>query len=190
MFWKAKVATESAPAMPARPFALLQAIENRARAVARGRNIGREAEKEWTGMAFRVASEIYIADRNNIREIMTPVPLAPLPGAKSWLIGVANVRGQLIPVTDLAAFAGLEPIQMSRTTRLIRINHDRNPVGLLVDEVRGFRRIHETEREATPRESALRAWIRGCYQVDRILCQHVDLHALVESTLFLDAAAG
>jgi len=184
------VATESVPSMPVRPFVLLQAIENRARAIVRGRTIGSETEKEWTGMAFRVASELYIADRNSIREIMTPVPLAQLPGAKPWLIGVANVRGQLIPVTDLAAFAGLEPIQAGRSTRLIRINHDRNPVGLLIDEVRGFRRIHEAERESAPRESALRAWVRGSYQVDRAVCQHVDLHALVESTLFLDAAAG
>lgn len=184
------MAAESAPASPMRPFALLQALEARARRVARGRDIGLEAAKEWTGMTFRVASEIYIADRNNIREILTPVPLAPLPGAKPWLLGVANVRGQLIPVTDLAAFAGLGPIHVGRTTRLIRVNHDRNPVGLLVDEVRGFRRIHDVEREATPRESALRAWVRGCYPVDRMLCQHVDLHALVESTLFLDAAVG
>ncbi len=182
--------TESAQATPTRPFALLQAIENRARAVAQGRSAGFETEKEWTGMTFRVGSELYIADRNSIREIMIPVPFAPLPGSKPWLVGVANVRGQLIPVTDLAGFAGLAPVNLDRETRLIRVNHERNPVGLLVNEVRGFRRIREADREATPHESALRAWVRGSYQVDRVLCLHVDLHALVESTLFLDAAAG
>lgn len=182
--------TDSASASSRHPFALLREIEARARAVARGRAHGGETEKEWTGVSFRVGPEIYIADRGNIREIMTPVAVAPLPGAKSWLLGVANVRGQLIPVTDLSAFAGLDPIHTGRSTRLIRVNHDRIPVGLLVDEVRGFRRVHEAEREAAPAESALRAWVRGCYLLDRVRCQHIDLHALVESTLFLDAAAG
>jgi twitching motility protein PilI len=173
------------------PFAQLKALETRARAVIAGAGGAASATlREWSGLAFRVGHQSYLTERENIREVLMPPALTPVPGAKLWLVGVANVGGQIIPVTDLSAFAGGPPIALMRLTRLVRVNHERNPVGLLVDEVRGFRPVRESVRVPTVRDDLLQAWVRGSYRLDDLLYQHLDLRALIESTAFLDAAAG
>lgn len=179
-------------AKPLTPFARPKALEVRARAAAA---LGTSATasttlREWSGLAFRVGHQFYLTERENIREVLVPPALTSVPGAKPWLVGVVNVGGQIVPVTDLSAFAGGHPIALMRLTRLVRLNHDRNPVGLLVDEVRGFRSVRESARVPVVREDLLQAWVRGSYRIDDQLYQHLDLRALIESTAFLDAAAG
>lgn len=56
-------------------------------------------------------------------EIFAPVPLLPVPHTQRWFLGVANLRGHLHGVVDLAAFLGLEPVEASRDgARLIGFN--------------------------------------------------------------------
>ncbi len=177
---------------PATPFSLLKALETRARTVASADADGTASTtiREWSGLAFRVGHQSYLTERENVREVLVPPALTPVPGAKPWLVGVVNVGGQIVPVTDLSSFAGGHPIALMRLTRLVRINHERNPVGLLVDEVRGFRTVRESARVPVIREDLLQAWVRGSYRLEEQLYQHLDLRALIESTAFLDAAAG
>ena len=88
----------------ARPFELLQELERRSRVAASGR--GREAaqQEEWVGVGFRVANTYLVAAREEVREVMPFPGVTKLPGAKPWLLGLANVRGQLFPITDLNLF--------------------------------------------------------------------------------------
>ena len=68
-----------------------------------------------------------------------------VPGAKSWIKGLANVRGQLLPIIDLRHFLGSGITPITRNTRVLVVNHREIPAGLVVDEVLGFRRFAEGE---------------------------------------------
>jgi methyl-accepting chemotaxis protein len=68
-----------------------------------------------------------------------------VPGAKSWVKGLANVRGHLLAVIDLRQFLGGSATVMTRNTRILVVNHRDIPAGLVVDEVLGFRRFAENE---------------------------------------------
>ncbi|MGH8373420.1 MAG: chemotaxis protein CheW [Gammaproteobacteria bacterium] len=174
------------------PFALLQELERRSRIAASGR--GREAvqQEEWVGVGYRIGSTFLVSAREEVREVLTFPGVARLPGAKPWLLGLANVRGQLLPITDLGLFFGSTPASVSRSTRVVVVNHRDVPAGLLVDEVRGFRRFVATEQtdglpDVLP---GMMPYLAGAYSYGggEELWGVLGLHGLVESAVFLQAA--
>jgi hypothetical protein len=63
-----------------------------------------QSAREWVGVALKMAGELFLVAREETREVLgVPAPLTRVPGAKPWLRGLANVRGQLLPVLDLRA---------------------------------------------------------------------------------------
>ena len=89
-----------------------------------------------------------------------------MPGAKSWIRGLANVRGQLLPVIDLRQFLGSGITPITRNTRVVVVNHREIPAGLLVDEVLGFRRFAEAEfsGDAPPTVARCERYLAGAFR--------------------------
>ncbi len=86
-----------------RPFELLVEIERRSRAAVAGSRVGAQG-REWVGVAFRMATETFLVARDETREVLGyPTAITRVPGARAWIKGLANVRGQLLPVLDLQA---------------------------------------------------------------------------------------
>ena len=77
-------------------------------------------------MALKMAGELYLVAREEAREVLgVPAPLTRVPGAKSWILGLANVRGQLLPIIDLRAYLGSGPTPASRSARVIVVESSR-----------------------------------------------------------------
>lgn len=77
-------------------------------------------------------------------EIFAPVPIKSVPYAKPWLAGVANLRGGLFTVVDLAVYLGLRDASSSRgvapQSRLVSLSSELNlNCALLVDRLAGLR---------------------------------------------------
>lgn len=174
----------------AQPFELLQELERRSRVVASGRGRESGSQEEWVGVGFRVGDIFLVAARTEVREVLPFSGITKLPGAKPWLLGLANVRGQLLPITDLNAFFGGAPTNIGRNTRVIMVNHPDVPAGLLVDEVRGFRRFVASEQvTAMPDISpGMMPFIGSAYDAGDQIWGVLGVQALVESQTFLDAA--
>ena len=138
------------------PFELLQELERRSRAAIAGKGAD-ELSAEWVGVGFRIGQEQFVASREQVREVlMLPESMTRVPGAKRWLLGIANLRGHLLPLIDLKMMLGSGRTTLRRNTRVISINHREIPAGLVVDEVLGFRRFMENEfRDKWP-ETAVR----------------------------------
>src|SRR5271170_2505645 len=150
-----------------RPFELLAELERRGRAVTASAATDAAQAGEWVGVALRMAGELYLVAREEAREVLgVPSPLTRVPGAKGWILGLANVRGQLLPIIDLRAFLGSGPTPASRNTRIIVVNHRDIPAGLLVDEVLGFRRFSEAEfnAEAPPTVIRCDSYLAGAFR--------------------------
>ena len=83
------------------PFELLREIERRSRVAVAGKGAGDSAD-EWVGIGFRIGQENFVAARDQVREVlMLPESMTRVPGAKRWLLGIANLRGHLLPLIDL-----------------------------------------------------------------------------------------
>src|SRR4029077_5103451 len=128
------------------PFELLAELERRGRAGSAQLNQEPTAGREWVGVALRMAGDLYLVAREGTREVLgVPASTTRVPGAKAWIKGLANVRGQLLPIIDLRHFFGSGITPVTRNTRVLVVNHREIPAGLVLDEVLGFRRFSETE---------------------------------------------
>ena len=173
------------------PFELLLELERRAKQAIADREGGSGAVDEWVGVAFRIGGEQFVAPRDQVREVL-PIPdsLTRVPGAKSWLKGIANVRGHLLPVADLKAFLGGGISMADRHSRVLVVNHRESPTGLMVDEVSGFRRFgpDDFKEEAPPTIVRCEGYLDGVYRTGGDSWPVFSLFGLVEDELFLQAA--
>lgn len=175
-----------------RPYELLLAMEERARAAATRRE-GKAAQGggEWVGVGFRLGTDQFVADRSDVKEVMSvPESMTRVPGAKSWLRGIANVRGQLITVIDLKAFLGGGISMVDRRSRILVVSSRDVPTGLLVDEVSGFRRFAASDlrQEAVAPTIRCEAYLDGCYRRGTETWPYFRLPKLLGDDHFLNAA--
>jgi twitching motility protein PilI len=175
-----------------RPFELLKELEKRSRTVAVGAAPDAAAGREWVGVAFRMGGETFLVAREETREVLGyPAVITRIPGAKSWVKGLANVRGQLLPMLDLRQFLGSGTTTPQRNTRVVVVNHREIPAGLIVDEVLGFRRFAESEfnAEAPPTVIRCDVYLAGAFRRGGEVWPVLSLKSLVESQSFLQAAS-
>ncbi len=172
------------------PFELLREIERRSIAVHSGAG-GSAMQAEWVGIGFRIGDEQFVSSREHVREVlMLPDSMTRVPGARRWLLGIANLRGHLLPLVDLKLLLGSGRTTLRRTTRVISVNHREIPAGLVVDDVQGFRRFMDQEFAETQPQTAVRCerFLAAEYRRGDDNWPVFDLFAFVESNLFLQAA--
>lgn len=178
-------------ALVEQPFALLQEMEHRSRAAHAGQGTG-SMPAEWVGVGFRIGEEQFVASREQVREVlMLPESVTRVPGAKRWLIGIANLRGHLLPLIDVKLLLGGGRTTLRRGTRVISVNHREVPAGLIVDEVHGFRRFMDQEFAEQAAKTIVRcdSFLGGTYRRGDDSWPVFNLFDLVESKMFLQAAA-
>ncbi len=184
-------ATTDLAALVKQPFELLAEIERRSRQAHAGQ-AGATATAEWVGVGFRIGEEQFVATRDQVREVlMLPDGMTRVPGSRRWMLGIANLRGHLLPLVDVKLLLGSGRTTLRRTTRVVSVNHREIPAGLVVDEVLGFRRFMEHEFTDSWPETVVRCdrFLTGAYQRGEDTWPVFNLFEFIESNLFLQAAA-
>ncbi|MCK8516632.1 chemotaxis protein CheW [Methylonatrum kenyense] len=97
--------------------------------------------EQWLGVAFRLAGRYCVCRTGEVEEVVPYPVVAPVPRARHWLRGVANVHGNLLPIMDLAGFLGDGMSTITRSSRVLVARADQLTTGLLVDEVLGMRQF-------------------------------------------------
>jgi len=183
--------TPQLAALVEQPFELLQELERRSRKAFAGKG-GEGMPDEWIGIGFRIGQEQFVASRDQVREVlMLPDAITRVPGAKRWMLGIANLRGHLLPLVDLKMLLGSGRTSLRRATRVISVHHREIPAGLVVDEVQGFRRFMDSEFNDKAQQTAVRCdrFLQGAYQRGHDVWPVFGLYDLLESSAFLQAAA-
>lgn len=121
------------------PFKLLLDIEKKCQQISNELPSAVDAEERWVGVGFRIGNDKLIASMDDVEEILDVPEFTRVPGVKSWVIGVANVRGSLLPMMDLKGYIIGEDMKQRKRGRVIVINYKGFNTGLVVDEVYGMR---------------------------------------------------
>jgi twitching motility protein PilI len=175
-----------------KPFELLREME-RLGSLALGDGISPGSDsQEWVGIGFKLANEKFLVERDEIREVMIlPEELTRVPGAKDWVAGLVNLRGHLLTVIDLRIFLGAGTSKGIRTARVLVIDSPEMPVGIIVDEVFGFRRFGESEFTDTIEETELRCerYMAGACIRGTDVWPVFSLKKLLDASEFQQAAA-
>ena len=115
-------------------------------------------------LGVQIAGRSWLVDMVDIGEVLTLPPLTTIPFAKPWFRGVANVRGNLYGVADMAAYehSGAASGDIENRMLLVAQRHAFN-VGLLVDRVLGLRdargwRKNETDGQVEYRDEQGTSW--------------------------------
>ena len=119
-------------------FELLLEVDQRCRALAADLVPAQAQVDTWSGIGFRIGEHRFVAPMGEIAEILHEPRFTLLPGVKSWVKGVANLRGQLLPIMDLCGFFGVELTPLRKQRRVLVLEYKEVFVGLQVDEVVGM----------------------------------------------------
>lgn len=125
---------------------------------------------QW--VTFRLAGETYGVNVMQVQEVLRYSEIAPVPGASSYVIGIINLRGNVVTVIDTRHRFGLEPGELTDNTRIVIIEAEKHVVGILVDSVAEVVYLRQSEIETAPNvgtdESA--KFIQGvCHKNDELL---------------------
>lgn len=145
---------------------------------------------EWTGIGFSLGGNELLSTMGEITEILDPPEFTKVPGVKSWVVGIANVRGSLLPLIDLKRFITGQSVKSIKKSRVLVINHGGNSTGLIVDEVLGVRyfAVNEQVFELPEIDASLKSYITRAFQRDEKYWPVFDFNVLTEDERFLHAS--
>jgi purine-binding chemotaxis protein CheW len=132
-------------------------------------------------VSFRVGGQDFCVDIMSVREIRGWTPATVLPHAPPYILGVINLRGAVVPIVDLAARMGLEPIRPDARHVIVICVVDNQTVGFLVDAVSDILSVKRTLIQPTPAVSSdvTRAFFEGVIAIDQRMLRLIDIEAVL-----------
>lgn len=173
------------------PYELLLGIDASCRGQADGLPAQQEVVQTWSGIGFRIGEQHFVAPMAEVAEVLHEPRYTLLPGVKSWVRGIANVRGRLLPVMDLCGFLGTELSSAKKLRRLLVVEHRDVFAGLTVDAVFGMQHFSvDSFSEVLPEiNSVLVPFVHGVFVRDQQAWLVFSPHALAQDNKFLDVVA-
>lgn len=149
-----------------------------------------DAHPEWQGMGFQVGGLRLVAAMGEISEVLKLPRVAALPGVKAWVLGIANVRGRLMPVIDLHEYLDMTPTLPMAQWRVLVVEDGDLVAGLLVEQSLGMQHFQRESYEEAPKESlgALAPYVRGAFRHGGRVYYDVQLQSIVRDERFFDVA--
>ncbi len=173
------------------PIALLRGMERRAQGEPADSPDAQTPGEVWRGIGFSVGGRRLVTSMADISEVMHCPKLARVPGAKLWLMGIANLRGALLPVVNLHGFLLGQLAALNRESRILVIEQDEILSGLAVEEVFGVKHFLGEQRQshAPASEDWLSPYVVGSFHVADETWEVFDVHALIAAPAFMQVAA-
>jgi len=149
-----------------------------------------QTDEEWLGIGFRLGQLYLVAPLGEVAEILTPPGLSQVPRTKSWVCGIANVRGNLMPIMDLQGYLYDRPAALNRRSRILVVNHNGVYSGLVVDAVMGLRHFRDEQRceELPGNDEHIHEYMLHGFKAGAEHWGVFSLYALAQTPQFLKAA--
>ena len=145
--------------------------------------------KRW--VTFRLGQELYGVNVMQVREVLRYTDIAPVPGAPDYVLGIINLRGNVVTVIDTRKRFGLEPATVNDNTRIMITESGDHVVGILVDSVAEVADLNTNDIDETPSvvtdDSA--KFISGVCNTNDELLILIDLTKLLSDEEWDDVAA-
>jgi purine-binding chemotaxis protein CheW len=132
-------------------------------------------------IAFRIGSQEFCIDVMSVREIRGWTRATPLPQAPTFVCGVINLRGTVLPIVDLAARLGFTPAEPSARHAIVVVQIAQQAVGLLVEGVSDIFTVTEDQVQATPDVASdmAKEFVRGVIAMDGRMISMIVLDSIL-----------
>lgn len=140
---------------------------------------GNDEVLQW--VTFRLEDETYGINVMQVQEVLRYTEIAPVPGAPDYVLGIINLRGNVVTVIDTRARFGLMSGEVSDNSRIVIIEAEKQVIGIMVDSVAEVVYLKSSEIDSAPNvgtdESA--KFIQGVSNRSGELLILVDLNKLM-----------
>lgn len=103
---------------------------------------------QW--VTFTLENEVYGINVMQVQEVLRYTEIAPVPGAPNYVLGIINLRGNVVTVIDTRSRFGLESNEVTDNTRVVIIEADKQVIGILVDKVSEVVYLRASEIDEAP----------------------------------------
>ena len=175
---------------PLHPFDILLQLDQRIRQRVPVAVAGAQLSEIRGGLALRLGSWKLLFSMDDVTEII-PVPRTTrVPGVKRWLLGIANLRGKVISVSDMRDFLIGRPTPRLPGSQVVVVRAGDWDYGLLVDEIIGMRHFGPQHRlpSLDTVEASLRPYVIEAFLNDNQYWLVFDSGRLLADPAFLSAA--
>ncbi|HRD64589.1 MAG TPA: chemotaxis protein CheW [Candidatus Competibacter sp.] len=183
--------TPSAAPSPLHPFDILSKLDQRVRERAPTVEASAQLSEIRGQLAARLGSWNLLFSMDDVAEII-PIPrnITRVPGVKRWLLGIANLRGRVISVSDLRDFVTDRPTVQSPGSQIVIFRVNEWDYGLLVDEIIGMRHFGPQHRlpSLDAVEESLRLYVVEAFWSDNQCWMVFNTRKLLAEPKFLNAA--
>lgn len=141
---------------------------------------------QW--VTFRLDNETYGINVMQVQEVLRYTEVAPVPGAPPYVLGIINLRGNVVTVIDTRLRFGLAQTATTDQTRIVIIETENQVVGILVDAVAEVVYLRQSEIETTPNvgNEETAKFIQGvCHKNEELLIL-VDLEKMMSDEEWSD----
>lgn len=138
-------------------------------------------QQVYRWVTFRLADEVYGINVMQVQEVLRMTDVAPVPGAPHFVMGIINLRGNVVTVLDTRKLLDLMPGEITESSRIMIIESGKVTVGLLVDSVAEVVNISSGDIDPPPsvgNEESSR-YIQGIYSTNEQILILIDLNKLI-----------
>jgi len=143
---------------------------------------------QW--VTFKLEGEDYGINVMQVQEVLRVSEITPVPGAPSYILGIINLRGNVVTVLDTRMRFGLPMYETDDASRVVIVESNGNVLGILVDSVAEVVYLRSSEIESAPNvgndESS--KYIQGVYSNEGNLLILVDVNKLLSNDEWQEVA--
>ncbi len=149
-----------------------------------------DTQAYWQGVGSQIGGVRLVSPIGEVSEILDMPRVAQLPGVQSWVLGIANVRGTLLPIIDVHSFLGLTPTVPSSMWRVLLVEEGEVAAGLVVEQSLGLQHFAADSFESLEPEGLpdLNEFLRGAYRHGGRVYYQIELAAILRDARFFAVA--
>jgi len=148
-----------------------------------------DAIRRW--VTFRLENELYGINVLQVQEVLRFTEIVPVPGAPDFVMGIINLRGNVVTVIDTRKCFALATHEPDEATRIVIIESGKQVAGLLVDSVAEVVNLKNTQVETAPEVGTTESakYIQGIANHNKEILILVDVNKLLSPVEWNEVAA-
>ncbi|MCL1057861.1 chemotaxis protein CheW [Shewanella sp. Choline-02u-19] len=145
-----------------------------------------DAVLQW--VTFKLDNETYGINVMQVQEVLRYTDIAPVPGAPLYVLGIINLRGNVVTVIDTRSRFGLASADVNDATRIVIIEAEKQVIGILVDSVAEVVYLRRSEIDNAPNVGTEEStkFIQGVSNRENELLILVDLDKLLSDEEWME----
>ena len=138
-------------------------------------------EKKSKNLSFKIGKQEFAFNVDSVELVIERAEITPVPKSRSYIEGVMNLRGRIVPVVDLTKLIHIETEADQHFENVLIVKHEGAEVGFFVNEVREVINVKESEIDTGARTDQLDQKVRGVVKRGKRLILFMDIDQIMKA---------